>query len=299
MYNSLNVDLLYVFITVAKTKNISKSSKILSLSQPAISKKIHQLEEHFQVSLFVRSSRGVVLTSDGQNFYQQAIKVLHDFDSLYSVKKSDLNAQFDKLNIGANNSATLLYPSFFSELLFDQHQLILTNNLDELIEKFNYGSLDIVFINDFSENKFTTEHEKYTLYSEPYYVVYSQTNPYITSPDLSLTANELRGVKFILHPEYSFLIPQIRSTFQKADLLVPEIRQVNCFDFINYLISRPQTNLTTILPKFLAKHYEQISKTKLTSKKLALPKHYEISVISNGKYPLTALIQKLKQSKIY
>lgn len=299
MYNSLNVDLLYVFITVAKTKNISKSSKILSLSQPAISKKIHQLEEHFQVSLFVRSSRGVVLTSDGQDFYQQAIKVLHDFDSLYNVKKSDLNAQFDKLNIGANNSATLLYPSFFSELLFDQHQLRLTNNLDELIEKFNYGSLDIVFINDFSENKFTTEHEKYTLYSEPYYVVYSQTNPYITSPDLSLTANELRGVKFILHPEYSFLIPQIRSTFQKADLLVPEIRQVNCFDFINYLISRPQTNLTTILPKFLAKHYEQISKTKLTSKKLALPKHYEISVISNGKYPLTALIQKLKQSKIY
>lgn len=299
MYNSLNVDLLYVFITVAKTKNISKSSKILSLSQPAISKKIHQLEEHFQVSLFVRSSRGVVLTSDGQDFYQQAIKVLHDFDSLYNVKKSDLNAQFDKLNIGATNSATLLYPSFFSELLFDQHQLILTNNLDELIEKFNYGSLDIVFINDFSENKFTTEHEKYTLYSEPYYVVYSQTNPYITSPDLSLTANELRGVKFILHPEYSFLIPQIRSAFQKADLLVPEIRQVNCFDFINYLISRPQTNLTTILPKFLAKHYEQISKTKLTSKKLALPKHYEISVISNGKYPLTALIQKLKQSKIY
>lgn len=299
MYNSLNVDLLYVFITVAKTKNISKSSKILSLSQPAISKKIHQLEEHFQVSLFVRSSRGVVLTSDGQDFYQQAIKVLHDFDSLYNVKKSDLNAQFDKLNIGANNSATLLYPSFFSELLFDQHQLRLTNNLDELIEKFNYGSLDIIFINDFSENKFTTEHEKYTLYSEPYYVVYSQTNPYITSPDLSLTANELRGVKFILHPEYSFLIPQIRSTFQKADLLVPEIRQVNCFDFINYLISRPQTNLTTILPKFLAKHYEQISKTKLTSKKLALPKHYEISVISNGKYPLTALIQKLKQSKIY
>lgn len=299
MYNSLNVDLLYVFITVAKTKNISKSSKILSLSQPAISKKIHQLEEHFQVSLFVRSSRGVVLTSDGQDFYQQAIKVLHDFDSLYNVKKSDLNAQFDKLNIGANNSATLLYPSFFSELLFDQHQLILTNNLDELIEKFNYGSLDIVFINDFSENKFTTEHEKYTLYSEPYYVVYAKTNPYITSPDLSLTANELRRVKFILHPEYSFLIPQIRSAFQKADLLVPEIRQVNCFDFINYLISRPQTNLTTILPKFLAKHYEQISKTKLTSKKLALPKHYEISVISNGKYPLTALIQKLKQSKIY
>lgn len=299
MYNSLNVDLLYVFITVAKTKNISKSSKILSLSQPAISKKIHQLEEHFQVSLFVRSSRGVVLTSDGQDFYQQAIKVLHDFDSLYNVKKSDLNAQFDKLNIGANNSATLLYPSFFSELLFDQHQLILTNNLDELIEKFNYGSLDIIFINDFSENKFTTEHEKYTLYSEPYYVVYSQTNPYITSPDLSLTANELIRVKFILHPEYSFLIPQIRSAFQKSDLLVPEIRQVNCFDFINYLISRPQTNLTTILPKFLAKHYEQISKTKLTSKKLALPKHYEISVISNGKYPLTALIQKLKQSKIY
>ncbi|WP_304652731.1 LysR family transcriptional regulator [uncultured Ligilactobacillus sp.] len=295
MYNSLNVDLLYVFITVAKTKSISKSSEILSLSQPAISKKIHQLEEHFQVSLFVRSSRGVVLTSNGQNFYQQAIKVLHDFDSLYSVKGIDLNTQFSNLNIGASNIATLLYPGFFSELLFDRHQLTLTNDMDELIKKFNYGSLDIIFINDFFENKLTTDHEKYTLYSEPYYVVYSQNNTYIMSPnDQSLTAKELRKVKFLLHPEYSFLIPQIKYVFQKADLPVPEIYKVNCFDFINYLISRPHTNLTTILPKFLAKHYEQISKTNLTSKKLSLPKHYEISMISNRKYPLSSLIKKLK-----
>ncbi len=39
MYESLNIDLLYVFTTVAELKSINKSSDVLLLSQPAISKK--------------------------------------------------------------------------------------------------------------------------------------------------------------------------------------------------------------------------------------------------------------------
>lgn len=47
MYESLNIDLLYVFTTVAELKSINKSSDVLLLSQPAISKKIKQLEDYF------------------------------------------------------------------------------------------------------------------------------------------------------------------------------------------------------------------------------------------------------------
>ena len=36
MYESLNIDLLYVFTTVAELKSINKSSDVLLLSQPSV-----------------------------------------------------------------------------------------------------------------------------------------------------------------------------------------------------------------------------------------------------------------------
>ena len=41
MIESLNIDLLQVFIVVSEQKSINKSSEILLLSQPAISKKLN------------------------------------------------------------------------------------------------------------------------------------------------------------------------------------------------------------------------------------------------------------------
>lgn len=68
MYESLNIDLLYVFTTVAELKSINKSSDVLLLSQPAISKKIKQLEDYFGKKLFIRSPRGMALTPAGELF---------------------------------------------------------------------------------------------------------------------------------------------------------------------------------------------------------------------------------------
>lgn len=59
-----------IFYTVAKAGNISKASKELFISQPAISKSISKLEASLDVTLFYRNSRGVVLTDEGQILYE-------------------------------------------------------------------------------------------------------------------------------------------------------------------------------------------------------------------------------------
>ena len=76
MYESLNIDLLYVFTTVAELKSINKSSDVLLLSQPAISKKIKQLEDYFGKKLFIRSPRGMALTLQRENFFIANLKKL-------------------------------------------------------------------------------------------------------------------------------------------------------------------------------------------------------------------------------
>jgi DNA-binding transcriptional LysR family regulator len=66
-----NLNLYYIFYTVATCKNISAAAKQLYISQPAISKTISRLEQNLQVTLFIRNSRGVTLTEEGEYLYEQ------------------------------------------------------------------------------------------------------------------------------------------------------------------------------------------------------------------------------------
>ncbi len=58
-----------IFYAVANAGNISKAAKELYISQPAISKSIQKLEDSLSCKLFVRSSRGVTLTEEGELLY--------------------------------------------------------------------------------------------------------------------------------------------------------------------------------------------------------------------------------------
>lgn len=66
-----NLNLYYIFYTVALHKNISGAAKELYISQPAISKAISKLEQSLDVILFHRSSRGVTLTLEGELLFTQ------------------------------------------------------------------------------------------------------------------------------------------------------------------------------------------------------------------------------------
>lgn len=66
-----NLNLYYIFYTVAECKNISAAAKELYISQPAISKAISKLEANLDTMLFIRNSRGVTLTQEGEYLHEQ------------------------------------------------------------------------------------------------------------------------------------------------------------------------------------------------------------------------------------
>ena len=66
-----NFNLYHIFYTVARCKNISGAARELYISQPAISKAISKLEAGLNTTLFLRSSRGVRLTEEGELLYRQ------------------------------------------------------------------------------------------------------------------------------------------------------------------------------------------------------------------------------------
>ena len=61
-----NLSLYRIFYAAALAGNISKAADELFISQPAISQSIKKLEQSLDTALFVRNSRGVQLTEEGE-----------------------------------------------------------------------------------------------------------------------------------------------------------------------------------------------------------------------------------------
>ena len=67
-----------IFYAVARTGNISKAARELYISQPAISKAISKLEDSLHTTLFIRNSRGVLLTEEGQILFRHIQSAFQD-----------------------------------------------------------------------------------------------------------------------------------------------------------------------------------------------------------------------------
>jgi DNA-binding transcriptional LysR family regulator len=57
---------LRIFLTIARTGNLTRAAERLNASQPAVSSQIKALEEELGVTLFARTPRGMELTQEGR-----------------------------------------------------------------------------------------------------------------------------------------------------------------------------------------------------------------------------------------
>lgn len=99
--------------------NFSRAAEELCLTQSAVSKQIHALEEQLNIVLFLRVPQGLVLTEAGR-FYVDAIRPILEQLSIASGRLRDFSSSPNVLNLGI--PATLaqkwlipLFPSFLKE----------------------------------------------------------------------------------------------------------------------------------------------------------------------------------------
>lgn len=61
---------LQVFHAVAKRLNFTKAAEELYITQPAVTKHIHEIENHFKIKLFERNETKIKLTPAGYSLLQ-------------------------------------------------------------------------------------------------------------------------------------------------------------------------------------------------------------------------------------
>jgi len=73
-----------IFADLVETKSFSKSAKLNSITQSAVSQQARAMERHFKALLVDRSQKQFQLTREGQKVYESAKDVLHAYDTLLS-----------------------------------------------------------------------------------------------------------------------------------------------------------------------------------------------------------------------
>lgn len=107
---NVSVKQLRAFVAVAETGSFAEACEQLSITQPALSMAVKNLEEVVGGSLFLRSTRSLSLSPEGRAFLPVAQRLLRDWSDAFSDLQRLYSLQQGKLTIAA-------MPSFASTRL--------------------------------------------------------------------------------------------------------------------------------------------------------------------------------------
>ena len=76
-------------VEVAKSGSLNKASEVLLIAQPNLSRSIKELEYDLGVVIFDRTSRGMILTPEGEEFINFAKGILSQIDQVDKYYKDN------------------------------------------------------------------------------------------------------------------------------------------------------------------------------------------------------------------
>lgn len=152
-----NLSSYYIFYTVAKAGNISKAAKELYISQPAISKSIQKLEESLNCKLFTRSSRGVLLTDEGEILYDHVREAFTSLNEGERKLKESIDLGIGKIKIGVSSTLCkyILLP-YLEEFVHQNPHInisIQCQSTNETLKLLDENQIDIGLIGKPSGNR--------------------------------------------------------------------------------------------------------------------------------------------------
>ena len=122
-----NLEYYKVFYYVAKTGSLTLAAGELMISQPAVSQSLKQLETALRTKLFVRASRGIRLTAEGELLYSYVAKGCEQIALGEQRLKQMLNLELGEIHIGASDMTLQFYLLPYLEIFHERYPAIKVN----------------------------------------------------------------------------------------------------------------------------------------------------------------------------
>ena len=213
---------LQVFQAVAKRLNFTKAATELYITQPAVTKHIHELERHFKTKLFDRNGSRIKLTHAGDLLLKHTEQLFSVYRNL-EFEMNNLNLEHSgKLRLGASTTIAqyILAPvlASFHKKFKDIGITLTAHNTESIEEALKNKEIDLGLIEGSSKNSAI----KYTEFLKDEIVLVASAKNTLAKKG-SLQPNELTKIPLILREQGSGTLEVIINSLKKIGLKLSDL----------------------------------------------------------------------------
>lgn len=124
----MNIKHLKYALEVAKTGSINKAAENLYIDQPNLSRAIKELETDLNITIFERSSKGIIVTADGERLLQYSRIILKELDEMEEMfKEKTINKQNFSISVPRAAYISYAFANFTNNITTDNPAEIFYN----------------------------------------------------------------------------------------------------------------------------------------------------------------------------
>ncbi len=153
-------------VEIEKTRSITQAAENLYMAQPNLSKAIKELEDSLGITIFRRTSKGVIPTEQGEQFLDCAKRILIQIDNMEALNAPE-HTRWQKMKISIPRASYLsaAFSSFMGEF-----------SLERGIEVYLRETNSITTIENVRENNYNLGVIRFKTIFEKYYDDYLKKN---------------------------------------------------------------------------------------------------------------------------
>lgn len=224
----VNLQSLEYIVEVGKTASISRAAENLFVSQPRLSTVIREVEKKYNITLFIRSRKGMELTDVGKTFVRQAQAILTQARHLDSSFRTDSEKGVNiTISVTRSYQVTKRVAEFINRHHGDeQFQLrFKETNPFTVLESVRFGESDFGILHyfDAQANYFKDAYKKYNFetrrfYDRQFLVAMSRSNPLASAE--RITQDMLGGQTMVIYGDYEAPTASYDEVVQLTDIFM-------------------------------------------------------------------------------
>lgn len=220
--SNLKLKHLQLVVALDEFRHLGRSAEFLSLTQPAVSKSLAEIEKMFGLELFIRSTRGTRPTAYGEQVVRFARSVLVDFDRTCDDIASVASGGAGRIRVGAMVVATPgLLVGAVDRLKVSSPQTTVSieeGDLTRLLPRLRTGELDFI-VGRLEPGYSSPDLETEALYADPMRVVVAADHPLATVA--RPTWRDLAALPWVVPPAWASSRVKLNQMFYKHKLQPP------------------------------------------------------------------------------
>jgi DNA-binding transcriptional LysR family regulator len=255
--SNLKLKHLQLLVALDQFRHLGRASEFLSLTQPAVSKTLAEIERMFELDLFVRSTRGTEPTAYGTTVVRFARSVLADFGRTQDEIAAVASGGMGRTSVGSMVVATPGLLTRAVDLLKRQSSqttvFIEEGDLTRLLPRLRVGELDL-FVGRLEPGYAAPDLETEELYNEPMSIIARPDHPLVRKD--KPTWSDLAALPWVVPPPWASSRIKLNQMFYKHRLNPPTdiIESASFMVTVTFMRQRPAI---AFVARSVARHLER------------------------------------------